>query len=152
MRIEKLLTILRWIYALLFLLIGARSLLVIAGLLPSSEYPGSPEAKAFAEAIFAQGFISPLMSITFFASGILIIIKRTAPLGLVLLAPFIVAILFTHLIFEPNPLFGILLALLWFLFAWRFRKTYQPMWNYRDTENTNKKMGTQKNNTFANIG
>lgn len=135
MRFEKLLTILRWIYALLFLLIGARSLLVIAGLLPGSEYPGSPEAKAFAEAIFAKGFISPLMSVTFFAAGILIFIKRTAPLGLVLLAPFIVSILFTHLMFEPNPIFGILIALLWLLFAWRFRKAYQPMWNNRDIEN-----------------
>ena len=135
MRFEKLLTILRWVYALLFLLIGARSLLVIAGLLPGSEYPGSPEAKAFAEAIFAKGFISPLMSVTFFIAGILIFIKRTAPLGLVLLAPFIVSILFTHLMFEPNPIFGILIALLWLLFAWRFRKAYQPMWNNRDIEN-----------------
>ncbi len=135
MRIEKLLTILRWIYALLFIIIGARSLLVIAGQFPGSEYPGSPEAKAFAEAIFAKGFISPLMSITFFVSGILIIIRRTAPFGLVILAPFIVGILLTHLMFEPNPTFGILIALLWIVFAWRFRKAYQPMWNYRDTEN-----------------
>jgi hypothetical protein len=133
---DKILTILRWIYALLFLLIGARSLLVIAGLLPISEYPGSPEARAFAEAIFAKGFISPLMSITFFVSGILIIIKRTAPFGLILLAPFILAILLTHLMFEPNPIFGILIALLWFTFALRFRKAFQPMWNYRDFENT----------------
>lgn len=135
MKIDKLLTVLRWIYALLFLFIGGRSLLVIAGLLPSSEYPGSPEAIAFAESIFAKGFISPLMSFTFFISGILILIKRTAPLGLVLLAPFIVAILLTHLMFEPNPVVGVLIALLWCLFAWRFRKAFKPMWNYQDTEN-----------------
>lgn len=88
MKIDKLLTILRWIYAFLFILIGVRSLLIIARLVPSTEYPGSPEARAFAESIFATGFISPLMSITFFISGILIIIKRTASFGLVLLAPF----------------------------------------------------------------
>lgn len=137
MIVKKSLTILRWIYALLFFLIGARSLLVMAGLMPSPEYSGSPEAKAFAEAIFSKGYISPLMAITYFVAGILIIIKRTAPLGLVILAPFIVSILLTHLMFEPNPIFGIIIALLWVLFAWRFRKTYQPMWNYRDTiENT----------------
>ena len=132
MKIDKLLTPLRWVYALLFLLIGARSLLVIAGVLPSSEYPGSLEAKAFAEAIFSKGFVSPLMSITFFVSGILIIIKRTAPFGLVLLAPIVLSILLTHLMFEPNPLFGIFIASLWALFAWRFRKAYQPMWNYKE--------------------
>ena len=134
MKIDKLLTPLRWVYALLFVLIGARSLLVIAGFMPASEYPGSPEAKEFAEAIFSKGFISPLMSITYFVSGILIIIRRTAPLGLVLLAPFVLSILLTHLMYEPNPFFGILIALLWILFAWRFRKAYQPMWNYRQSD------------------
>ncbi|AVR44934.1 hypothetical protein C7S20_06430 [Christiangramia fulva] len=90
MKIDKLLSVLRWIFTLLFLLIGLKSLLVIASFLPGSEYPGSPAVKAFAEAIFSKGFISPVMSITYVASGILIIIKRTAPLGLVLLAPFII--------------------------------------------------------------
>lgn len=132
MKIDKALTLLRWIYAIFFFLIGARSLLVMAGFLPSSEYPGSPEAKAFAQSVFASGFISPLMSLTYFASGILLVIKRTAPLALVLLAPFIVAILFTHLTFEPNPLFGIFMALLWLIFAWRFRSAFRPMWNYQD--------------------
>lgn len=139
MNIKKALTLLRWIYAFLFFFIGAKSLLVIVGLLPSSEYPGSPEAKAFAEAIFSKGFISPLMSITYFVSGILIIIKRTAPFGLVLLAPFILSILLTHLMYEPNPIFGIIIALLWLLFAWRYRKAYQPLWNYTDAENNEKK-------------
>lgn len=61
----KVLTIARWIYAAFFFLIGAHSLLVLAGIFPSYEFPCSPETKAFMEAIFATGFIGPIMSITY---------------------------------------------------------------------------------------
>lgn len=122
---------LRWIYAIFFLLIGARALLILFGFLPPTEYPGSPEVKAFTHAIFETGFISPLMSVTYFVAGILILIKRTAPLGLILLAPFIVSILLTHLMFEPNPMFGIFIFLWWLFLAWQFRSAFQPMWNYQ---------------------
>jgi hypothetical protein len=119
-------------YAAFFFLIGAHSLLMLAGILPASEFPGSPETKAFTEAIFATGFIGPIMSVIYVGSGILMIFNRTAPLGIVLLAPFVVVILFTHLMLNGNPVFGILLAALLGLFAWQFREAYQPMWNYRN--------------------
>jgi len=130
---NKVLTIIRWIYAAFFFLIGAQSLLVIAGILPASEFPGSPETKAFTEAIFATGFIGPIMSITYVASGMLMLFNRTAPLGIVLLAPFVVVILFTHLMLNGSPVFGILLAAILGLLAWQFRDAYQPMWNYQNS-------------------
>ena len=135
--ISKVLTGVRWIYSIFFFLIGAQALLMYAGILTKSAYPSSPEAKEFTDAIFATGFIGPIMSMTYFVSGILMIFNRTAPLGLVLLAPFIVVILFTHLMLNGNPPFGIMMALLWVLFAWRFRNAYQPMWSYRDTTENN---------------
>ena len=116
----------------IFFLIGAHSLLMYAGILPKMDYSGSPEIVAFEEAIFSTGFIGPIMAITYFSSGILMLFNRTAPLGLVLLAPFVVAILFTHLMLNGIPLLGILIAALWALFAWQFRKAYQPMWNFGD--------------------
>lgn len=61
---NKLLTITRWIYAAFFFLMGTQSLLIAAGILSPSEFPGSPETKAFTDAIFATGFIGPIMSIT----------------------------------------------------------------------------------------
>jgi hypothetical protein len=127
----KVLTIIRWLYSAFFLLIGAQALLATAGILPASEFPGSPETKAFTNAIFATGFIGPIMSVTYVASGILMLFNRTAPLGIVLLTPFIVVILFTHLLLNGSPAFGILLAALLGLFAWQFREAYQPMWNYQ---------------------
>lgn len=135
---NKVLTIIRWIYAAFFFLIGAQSLLVLAGILPASEFPGSPETKAFTEAIFATGFIGPIMSITYVASGILMLFNRTAPLGIVLLAPFVVVILFTHLMLNGSPAFGILLAAFLGLFAWQFRDAYQLLWNYRGDVNLNR--------------
>jgi len=127
----KILTITRWIYSLFFFLIGAQALLVSAGILPHSDYPGSPESKAFTDAIFSTGFIGPIMSITYVSSGILMFFKRTAPLGIVLLTPFVVVILFTHLMLNGTPVLGILIASLLGLFAWQFRSAYQPMWNYQ---------------------
>ena len=139
----RVLKIVRWIYAAFFFLIGAQALLASAGILPASEFPGSPETKAFTNAIFATGFIGPIMSVTYVASGILMLFNRTAPLGIVLLAPFIVVILFTHLMLNGNPPFGILLAALLGIFAWQFREAYQPMWNYhiesKMNEDLNKK-------------
>jgi hypothetical protein len=127
----KVLTIIRRVYSAFFFLIGAQSLLMVSGILPASEFPGSPETKAFTEAIFATGFIGPIMSVTYVASGILMLFNRTAPLGIVLLAPFVVVILFTHLMLNGSPAIGILIASLLGLFAWQFRRAYQPMWNYR---------------------
>ena len=128
----KVITGLRWLYAIFFFVIGAQALLTYAGILPQTEYPSSPESKAFTEAIFATGFIGPIMSVTYFVSGVLMIFNRTAPLGLVLLAPFVVVILFTHLMLNGNPPTGIVVASLWLLFAWQFRMVYQPMWSKRD--------------------
>jgi hypothetical protein len=127
---KKLLTITRWIYAIFFLLMGAQALLVYAGILPKAEYPGSPEIKDFSNAVFSTGFIGPIMSVTYFSSGILMLFNRTAPLGIVLLTPFVVVILFTHLMLNGNPPLGILVAFLLGVFAWQFRKAYKPMWNY----------------------
>ena len=132
MKIARILMITRWLYSAFFLLIGAQALLASAGILQASEFPGSPETKAFTNAIFATGFIGPIMSVTYVASGILMLFNRTAPLGIVLLTPFVVVILFTHLMLNGSPVFGILLASLLGLFAWQFREAYQPMWNYRN--------------------
>ena len=135
--LTKILTITRWLYSAFFLLIGAQALLASAGILSASEFPGSPETKEFTNAIFATGFIGPIMSVTYVASGILMLFNRTAPLGIVLLAPFIVVILFTHLMLNGSPVFGILLAALLGIFAWQFRDAYQPMWNYRTESKMN---------------
>ena len=132
--ISKVLTGARWMYAIFFFVIGAQALLMYVGILPKVEYPSSPESKEFTEAIFATGFIGPIMSITYFVSGILMIFNRTAPLGLVILAPFIVVILFTHLMLNGSPSYGIMMAVLWGLFAWQFRDAFKPMWNYKDAK------------------
>ena len=57
----------------------------------------TPEAKAFYDALYATGFLYPLMGITFGIGGLALLLHRTAPLGLVLLAPS-VAVIF---LFQP---------------------------------------------------
>ena len=103
-----------------------------AGVLPKMDYSGSPEIVAFEDAIFSTGFIGPIMAVTYFSSGILMLFNRTAPLGIVLLAPFVLVILFTHLMLNGNPPFGIFIAFLLGVFAWQFRDAYRPMWNFRN--------------------
>jgi len=127
---QKVLLVLRWIYAAFFLLISLQSVLVSADILPKSESPASAEIKAFTVALFDTGFILPIMTITCVVTGILMLITRTSPLRIVLLAPVVVVILFTHLMLNGNPLWGILIAGLLLVFAWQFRSAYKPMRNY----------------------
>lgn len=128
----RLLTGLRWLYGLLFLLIGAHALLASAGFLPKGEYPSSPESEAFTQALFGSGFVGPLMSVTYFISGLLIIIKRTTPLGLVLLAPFVVGIFFTNIMLNGSLPAAFTITGLWLLLAWHVRSAYRPMWNFNN--------------------
>lgn len=127
---SKILIVLRWFYGLLFLLIGAHALLATFGFLPKGDYPSSPESAEFTQALFGSGFIGPLMSVTYFVSGLLIVIRRTTPLGLVLLAPFVVGIFFTNLLLNGSLASAFIITGVWLLLAWQVRSAYQPMWNY----------------------
>jgi hypothetical protein len=124
------LSILRWLYAAFYLLIGAQTTLALLGLIPVPDFDLSPRNAAFQAALGETGFIVPIMALVFMASGVLMFFRRTAPLGIVLLAPFVVVIFFTHLMLDGSTIWGTAHLGLLTLFAWQFRSAFRPLWSY----------------------
>ena len=126
-------SILRWLFAAFYLLVGLQTTLALLGIIPIPDFDLSPRNAAFQAALEETGFIVPIMALVFMTSGVLMFFRRTAPLGIVLLAPFVVVIFFTHLILDGSAIWGTSHLLLLALFAWQFRTAYWPLWNFTHT-------------------
>ncbi|HXJ21843.1 MAG TPA: DoxX family protein [Polyangia bacterium] len=90
--------------------------------------PAPPRAAAFAGALFASGYLFPLLKATEVAAGLLLLSGRFVPLALTLLAPIIVNIVGFHLFLEPSGLpipLAVLSAELYL--AWSYRAAFAPM-------------------------
>ena len=128
------LSILRWLYAAFYLLVGIQTTLALLGVIPAPDFDLSPRNAGFQAALGETGFIVPIMALVFMASGILMFFKRTSPFGIVLLAPFVVVIFFTHLMLDGSVIWGTTHLGLLTLFAWQFRSAYRPLWGHSDTQ------------------
>ena len=129
--VNKVITGIRWLYSIFYITVGVLTLLILAGLLSMPNIGISPQNAAFQKALMSTGFIIPILSVTYIVAGGLMLFRRTAPLGIVLLAPFVLVILFTHLFLNGRPACGIMHACLLLLFAWQFRSAFVPLWNYK---------------------
>ncbi|WP_221030383.1 DoxX family protein [Actomonas aquatica] len=87
------------------------------------------KAMAFSMALMETGYMMPLIGVTLFLPGLLLLANRFVPLALVVLAPFFVNSVAFHVALErtglPNAL--VFVAMLLFL-AWRHRAAYRPLW------------------------
>ena len=128
------LSILRWLFAAFYLLIGAQTTLALLGLIPVPDFDLSPRNAAFQAALGETGFIVPIMALVFMASGVLMFFRRTTPLGIVLLAPFVVVIFFTHLMLDGSVIWGATHLGLLALFGWQFRSALRPLWSHSDIQ------------------
>jgi hypothetical protein len=131
LNVNKVITGMRWFYALFYITMGVLTFLFLAGLISMPNFEISPQNAVFQEALKSTGFIVPIMALTYVVSGGLMLFRRTAPLGIVLLAPFVLVILFTHLFLNGRPAWGIMHACLLLLFAWQFRSAFVPLWSYK---------------------
>lgn len=94
------------------------------GFMPQPEHAG--EAGAFLGALFATGYMFPLIKVTEITAGLMLLSNRFVPLALVLLAPVIVNIVAFHAVLEPAGLAiaGFVLVLELYL-AWSYRDAYR---------------------------
>ena len=69
----------------------------------------------------ATGFFNPLLMVDYALGGGALLFRRTAPLGLALLAPSVGVIFLFHLKLTGNVAWGGGWALAWALLAWRYR-------------------------------
>lgn len=120
--------ILRYLYAAYYLFIGAFVALSLAGVLPAPHPRISDASAAFQGALAKTGFMFPLLAFTYVASACALFFHRTAPLGLVLLAPVAVVIFFTDVLLDTAWLWGTLNAAILAALAWHFRPAFRPLW------------------------
>jgi uncharacterized membrane protein YphA (DoxX/SURF4 family) len=91
-----------------------------------------PRAAAFAGALFASGYLFPLLKATEVVAGLLLLGGLFVPLALAVLAPIIINIVGFHLFLEPSglPIPLALLAAELYL-AWSYRSAFAPMLHLR---------------------
>ena len=90
--------------------------------------PASPRGAAFAGALFASGYLFPLLDTTEVVAGLLLLSNRFVPLALAMLAPIVINIVAFHLFLAPSDL-GLALAVLAaeLTLAWNRRAAFAPM-------------------------
>ena len=90
--------------------------------------PAPPRAAAFAGALFASGYLFPLLNATEVVAGLLLLSNRFVPLALAVLAPIVINIVAFHLFLAPSDL-GLVLAVLAaeLTLAWNRRAAFALM-------------------------
>lgn len=122
--------VLRYLFAAYYLFIGVYLALALAGAIPLPHPKVSGPSAAFQGALGKTGFMFPLLAFTYIASACALCFYRTAPLGLVLLAPIAVVIFFTDALLDTAWIWGTLNAIVLAALAWHFRFAYRPLFLY----------------------
>lgn len=132
--IQWALTIFRAGYGLFFILIGAYGgLSLLSG--RGNPFDSAPGAGTeFQNALEATGFMHPLMLGCYVIGGVALLFKRTAPLGIVVLAPFVVVIFFYHTLLDVSLLWAAFWAAGLALLAWQMRAAFLPLVNYTESK------------------
>jgi putative oxidoreductase len=96
--------------------------------------PAPPAAMSFAGALFATGYMFPLIKVIEVGAGLMLLANRYVTLALALLAPLLVNIVAFHAFLAPAGLaLPIVLLALELYLAWSYRAAYAPMLQTRVT-------------------
>ncbi len=118
----------RWIFGLWYFLTGMVWIVGHALGRGAQHLEVAAGALAFQKALTASGFMDPLLAVTCLFGGAAMLIRRTVPLGIVILAPVVVIIFFFHVVLSGNWSWGTL-NLVWLTaLAWRYRKAFTGLW------------------------
>lgn len=119
----------RYVLGLLFAIFGLN---FFVPFLPHPPMDAAPAA--FAAALFASGYVFPIVKTVEVVAGLLLLSNRFVPLALALLAPVIVGAFGFHLMLAPEGIGPIALALTLELYlAWTYRDAFLPMLKARVT-------------------
>lgn len=122
--------ILRWLYGLFYTYVGASWLAHKALGKPWVTPPEPPLADAITTAFTASGVVDPLIAATCLAGGALLLVRRTTPLGIVILAPLVSGILVFHVFLTGGWVWGTAHFGLLATLAWLHRSAFRPLWSY----------------------
>jgi len=122
--------ILRYVFAAYYLYVGAYLALSLMGVVPALHLKLSNASASFQHALAETGFVDPALAATYVVSAIALCFDRTAPLGVVLLAPIMVIIFLTDTLLDSAWVWCTLHSAILAALAWHYRWAYRPMWNY----------------------
>jgi hypothetical protein len=123
----------RWIFGLWYLLTGAMWLVTHALRRGTAHQEVTTGAIAFQKALTESHFMDPLLAFACLLGGGALLLRRTTPLGIVVLAPLVIVIFLFHLILTGNWIWGTL-NLGWFTgLAWYCRRAFTSLWNYSES-------------------
>jgi hypothetical protein len=123
----------RWIFGLWYLMTGGAWLVTHALGRGTAHPETAPGAIAFQKALTESHFMDPLLAIACLLGGGALLSRRTAPLGIAILAPVVVVIFLFHLVLTGNWIWGTL-NLAWLAgLAWHYRKAFTALWAYSET-------------------
>ena len=125
-------TALRWLWGIMFVGNGVMLLLSLLGLAEDPFVQPTPEARAWYDGLFSAPFLTLLLGLAFLVGGLLMSLKRTAPLGLALVAGPVAVIVAYHFSMTGLVAWGLFTAVVQGLLMWRFRSAYEPLWSYKD--------------------
>jgi uncharacterized membrane protein YphA (DoxX/SURF4 family) len=110
----------RILLGLIFVVFGSN---IFLHFIPMPPPPPGPSGD-FTKALFVSHYLH-VVAVFQIAGGLLLLIGRFVPLGLVLLAPVVVNIALVHILMEPSglPLAAVISVLLVFL-VWRYREAF----------------------------
>lgn len=97
------------------------------------EHKETPAARALTIALTDSGIVDPLIAAACLAGGLLLLFRRTAPLGIVILAPLITGIFLFHLFLNQNWMWGTFHLVYLAVLAVIHRASFYPLWNFAIT-------------------
>jgi len=80
------------------------------------------------------GFLNPLLCLCCTVGGAALFLKRSSPLGLVVLAPLVIIIFFFHMVITKDYWWGALHLALLLALSWHFRRGLEPLWSYSSAQ------------------
>ena len=123
-------TILRWLYGLFYLAVGiawfAHKILGRPWVMPEKN----ATATTLVGALTSSGIVDPLIASVCLIGGMLLLIKRTSPLGIAVLAPLVSGIFIFHLFLTGDWIWGGIHFGLLVLLAWLHRSAFRPLVSY----------------------
>lgn len=124
-------TVLRWLYGLFYTYIGGSWTLHLLMGWPWITPPEPPRAKALTAAFTASGLVDPMIAGTCLVGGLLLLVRRTAPLGIAVLAPLVTGIFLFHLLLSGGWAWGAAHFAILIVLAWLHRSAFKPLWSYQ---------------------
>jgi hypothetical protein len=106
-------------------------LIIIAPFLTGKAIPVQvvPAARAMWEGLEASRFMIPLLGTCYGLGGLLVLVRRTAPVGLLILSPpLLVIVLFNALLIRTASAW-VVLAPVHALLLWQYRADFRSLWN-----------------------